>query len=70
MVWFEAYAFCHTISTGPSLRLLLVILLLSKVMEIPWLWFCRTSFIMCSSSSQMEQMLGWTHSMPWTWAEW
>lgn len=46
------------ISPGPSLRLLLDILLLSKVMETLWLWFCRTSSFMSSGSSQMELMLG------------
>lgn len=63
-VWFEASGFHHTISTGPSLSLLLDILLLSKVTEILWLWFCRTSSFMSSNRSQMEQKLGWTTQSP------
>ena len=38
LVWFEALGFCYTTDSGPSLELLLVILLLPCVVEILQLW--------------------------------
>lgn len=51
LVWFEASSFCYTTNTGFSLGLLSNILLLSCVMEILWVWICRTDSFMHSSSS-------------------
>jgi hypothetical protein len=51
LVCFKASGFCYTISTGPSLGLLLDMLLFPCVMEILKLWICRTGSFMNSGSS-------------------
>jgi hypothetical protein len=53
LIWFEIAGFCNTFSTGSSLELFLVILLLPCVSEILQLWISRAHPIMCSNSSQM-----------------
>ena len=50
-VWFEASGFYYAISTGSSMRLLSVALLLLCVIEILQLWFCRTGPFTHSSHS-------------------
>ena len=47
LVWFKASGFNNTIDTGPSLGLLLDILLLSSVMEILQYWICWSRLFIC-----------------------
>lgn len=51
MVWFQTSGFFYTNTNWHSARLLSDTLLLPWVMEIPELWFNRTSHFTCSSSS-------------------
>ena len=55
LVWLEASGFYYTINAGPSLKLLLDILLLPFVVQTLQFWVCRTSPFTCSSRSQV----GW-----------
>ena len=50
LVWFKASGFCHTISTGHLMRLLLNILLFPKTLETLQLWLDRTSHFEHSST--------------------
>lgn len=60
--WFKATGFYYTMNAGPSLGLILVMLLLPCVMEILQLWDYRTGPFMCFSRSQMglDVTLFWT----------
>lgn len=51
LVRFKARGFWYIISAGPSSNLLSDTLQLSRALEIPWLWFHRTSPYVCSSRS-------------------
>jgi hypothetical protein len=56
LVWSETSGFCHTISTGSSLRLLTAILLLPCVMEILQLRISKTGPFMNSNSLHTDDV--------------
>lgn len=58
LVWFELSVVCYTINTRSSSRLLLGILLLSRVIEILWLWFCKMGPFTCSATHRWGRF-GW-----------